>query len=48
VTEHRAVFEDVHRRLRDVLGELDTGQQRDAGPPRGARGAAGAPGRPGR
>jgi hypothetical protein len=26
VTEHRAVFEDVHRRLRDVLGELDTRQ----------------------
>jgi len=24
VTEHRPVFEDVHRRLRDVLGELDT------------------------
>jgi hypothetical protein len=42
VTEHRAVFEDVHRRLRDVLGELDTGQPRDAGP------AAGAAGRPGR
>jgi hypothetical protein len=30
VTEHRAVFEDVHRRLRDVLGELDTGQLPDA------------------
>ncbi len=28
VTEHRAVFDDVHRRLREVLGELDTrGQQ---------------------
>ena len=26
VTEHRAVFEDVHRRLRDVLGELEAGQ----------------------
>lgn len=26
VTEHRPVFEDVHRRLRDVLGELDTRQ----------------------
>src|SRR5215469_18781213 len=24
VTEHQPVFEDVHRRLRDVLGELDT------------------------
>jgi hypothetical protein len=42
VTEHRAVFEDVHRRLRDVLGELDTGQPREAGP---APGAAGRPGR---
>jgi hypothetical protein len=31
VTEHRAVFEDVHRRLRDVLGELDTGQPPEAG-----------------
>ena len=30
VTEHRAVFEDVHRRLRDVLGELDAGQRPDA------------------
>jgi hypothetical protein len=30
VTEHRAVFEDVHRRLRDVLGELDAGQLPDA------------------
>jgi hypothetical protein len=28
VTEHRAIFEDVHRRLRDVLGELDTREQR--------------------
>jgi hypothetical protein len=27
VTEHRAIFEDVHRRLRDVLGELDTREQ---------------------
>lgn len=26
VTEHRPIFEDVHRRLRDVLGELDTRQ----------------------
>jgi hypothetical protein len=24
VTEHRPIFEEVHRRLRDVLGELDT------------------------
>ena len=27
VTEHRAIFEDVHRRLRDVLGDLDTREQ---------------------
>jgi hypothetical protein len=26
VTEHRPIFDDVHRRLRDVLGELDTRQ----------------------
>jgi hypothetical protein len=25
VAEHPAVFEQVHRRLRDVLGELDSG-----------------------
>jgi hypothetical protein len=31
VTEHRAVFEDVHRRLSDVLGELEAGQGRAAG-----------------
>jgi len=36
VTEHRAVFEDVHRRLRDVLGELDTGQQPGSGDAAGA------------
>jgi hypothetical protein len=37
VTEHRAIFEDVHRRLRDVLGELDT---REPSPsPEDARGA---------
>jgi len=42
VSGHRAVFEDVLRRLRDVLGELDTGQPRDAGH------AAGPAGRPGR
>ena len=36
VTEHRAIFEDVHRRLREVLGELDTReppQPREAGGP---------------
>jgi len=42
VTEHRAVFEDVHRRLRDVLGELDSRQQP---PSRDATDAAGRPGR---
>jgi hypothetical protein len=38
VTEHRAVFEDVHRRLRDVLGELDTREQ-DPGDQAAAAGA---------
>ncbi len=42
VTEHRAIFEDVHRRLREVLGELDTRQ------PSQAHDAAGAVSRPGR
>ena len=28
VTEHRAVFERVHRILGEVLGELDTGSRR--------------------
>jgi hypothetical protein len=41
VTEHRAVFEDVHRRLRDVLGELDTRERQ-------SQDAAGADRRPGR
>jgi hypothetical protein len=36
VTEHRAIFEDVHRRLRDVLGELDA---RDQSPSQDVRGA---------
>jgi hypothetical protein len=31
VTEHRAIFEDVHQRLRDVLGELDTRDHPDQG-----------------
>ena len=31
VTEHRAIFDDVHRRLREVLGELDTRQPPQAG-----------------
>jgi hypothetical protein len=38
VTEHRAVFEDVHRRLRDVLGELDAGQLPGAGGAESRRG----------
>jgi len=42
VSEHREVFEDVHRRLRDVLGELDSGQQPQS---REATDAAGRPGR---
>ena len=45
VTEHRAVFEDVHRRLRDVLGELDTGQPRGAASAASRPGAASWPGR---
>jgi hypothetical protein len=40
VTEHPAVFEQVHRRLREVLGELDSGEP-------GGAGAAGRPGPPG-
>jgi hypothetical protein len=36
VSEHRAIFEDVHRRLRDVLGELDA---REPSPPEDASGA---------
>lgn len=43
VSEHRAVFEDVHRRLRDVLGELDTREQNP-----GSQSAAGAERRAGR
>ena len=31
VTEHRAVFEDVHGRLSEVLGELAAGQAPTAG-----------------
>jgi len=42
VTAHCVIFEDVHRRLRDVLGELDTGQPREAGH------ATGTTSRPGR
>ena len=44
LTEHRAIFEDVHRRLRDVLGELDTREQGSGGP----AAAAGAERRAGR
>ena len=32
VAEHRAIFEEVHRRLRDVLGELDSRQPPATGP----------------
>jgi hypothetical protein len=35
VAEHLAIFEDVHRRLSDVLGELDTREP----PPADASGA---------
>jgi hypothetical protein len=48
VTEHRAVFEDVHRRLRDVLGELDAGQALTAGQAAAPARGAGRPARPGR
>jgi hypothetical protein len=43
VTEHRAIFDDVHRRLRDVLGELDTREQSsgDRAPAAGAERRAG-------
>ena len=40
VTEHRAIFEDVHRRLRDVLGELDS-REPDQAPAAGAERRAG-------
>jgi hypothetical protein len=40
VTEHRAVFEHVHRSLSEVLGELDTGVPPDTGA--GGEGAGGA------
>jgi len=44
VTEHRPIFDDVHRRLRDVLGELDTREQGSGDQPA----AAGAERRAGR
>ena len=49
VTEHRAVFDHVHRRLSEVLGELDTGVPLDAGGggQSPAAGRAGAESRPG-
>lgn len=40
VTEHPAAFEQVHRRLREVLGELDSGEP-------GGTGEPGPPGPPG-
>jgi hypothetical protein len=36
VTEHPAVFEQVHRRLREVLGELDAGPSGGPGGPGGS------------
>lgn len=48
VTEHRAVFEDVHWRLRDVLGELDAGQPPKAGQAPDSGPAAARQARPGR
>jgi hypothetical protein len=42
VGEHAAVFEQVHRGLREVLGELDGGP---AGSTGGSSGSAGRPGR---
>ena len=42
VTEHAAVFEQVHRQLREVLGELDTGAHGAGAPATGE-----APPRPG-
>ena len=45
VTEHPAVFEQVHRQLREVLGELDAGPDGAAAQPAGAApGAAAGPG----
>ena len=42
VGEHAAVFEQVHRGLREVLGELDGGPGGSTG---GSSGSAGRPGR---
>jgi hypothetical protein len=42
VAEHRPIFEDVHRRLRDVLGELDA---REPSPPEDAADAVSRTGR---
>lgn len=42
VGEHAAVFEQVHRGLREVLGELDGGPGDSTG---GSSGSAGRPGR---
>ena len=42
VTEHQPIFEDVHRRLRDVLGELDA---REPSPPEDAADAVSRTGR---
>ncbi|MEP7025991.1 MAG: hypothetical protein ABJB47_19770, partial [Actinomycetota bacterium] len=47
VAEHPAVFEQVHRKLREVLGELDSGAPSSQGPG-GRPGPGGGIGRPGR
>jgi hypothetical protein len=54
VGEHAAVFEQVHRGLREVLGELDggpggsTGGSTGGGTGGGTGGSSGSAGRPGR
>jgi hypothetical protein len=40
--DHPAIFERIHDRLREVLGQLNPGAARPAGPP----GPAGSPGPP--
>ena len=45
VGEHAAVFEQVHRGLREVLGELDGGPGETGGSTGGSSGSAGRPGR---
>jgi hypothetical protein len=47
VTEHPAVFEQLHRRLREVLGELDSGVPGESGPDGSSPGGPGPGGIPG-